>query len=104
MSIRDTSRNSTRQKMYTLIEEQKSSGMTVKDFCSRHYLSQGSFYYWLKKLQSVDATNSTDSQGGFKLLQVKEESVENSSEPFAEYKGLKIYGQVTATFLKDLIS
>lgn len=104
MSIRDTSRNGTRQKMYTLIEEQKSSGMTVKDFCSRHYLSQGSFYYWLKKFQSIDATNSTDSQGSFKLLQIEDEPVPSGAEVFAEYKGLKIYGQVTATFLKDLIS
>jgi hypothetical protein len=105
MNIQDkVDRSVTRQKMYALIDEQKSSGLTVKDFCIRHYLSQGSFYYWLKKYQSIEDTGSTESQGGFKLLQIKDEPVESGTELFAEYKGLKIYGQVTATFLKDLIS
>ena len=41
-----------------VIQECKDSGLTNKEYCIRHGLSEKSFYYWQKKLrtQIVDST------------------------------------------------
>lgn len=33
-----------------LIEEQRSSGLTIKEFCSNHGIARATFHYWKKKL------------------------------------------------------
>ncbi len=40
-----------------VIQECKASGLTNKEYCIRHGLSEKSFYYWQKKLRSqiIDA-------------------------------------------------
>jgi transposase-like protein len=38
-----------------LIQLWKNSGLTVRAFCARHYLTQSSFYAWRRELQQRDA-------------------------------------------------
>lgn len=92
------------QKMYTLIQEQQSSSLTAKEFCTQNHISQGRFYYWLKKYRGLESAPVNEGQSSFKLLQVRDELSDSGPGLFAEYKGLKIYGQVPSQFLKDLIS
>lgn len=33
-----------------LLEEQKESNLTIKDFCSNHGIARSTFHYWKKKL------------------------------------------------------
>jgi hypothetical protein len=33
-----------------LIEEQRTSGLTIKEFCSNHAIARAAFHYWKKKL------------------------------------------------------
>ena len=32
-----------------VIRDQKSSGLTVRDYCQEHGLSENAYYYWLRK-------------------------------------------------------
>ena len=36
----------------------KHSGLTVRDFCDRHHLTQPSFYAWRRELQQRDAATT----------------------------------------------
>jgi hypothetical protein len=88
--------------IYALIEEKQ-----VHD--SERVLYQALFIsrvllLLVKKYQSIEDMSNNEILGGFKLLQIQNAPVDSPTTLFAEYKGLKIYGPVTATFLKDLIS
>ena len=36
-----------------VIQDQKSSGLKVNEYCEKHNLSRDSYYYWLRKVKSV---------------------------------------------------
>jgi transposase-like protein len=38
-----------------LIQQWRSSGLTVRAFCARHHLAEPSFYAWRRELQQRDA-------------------------------------------------
>jgi hypothetical protein len=42
-----------------LIRLWQNSGLTVRDFCACHQLSQASFYAWRRELQERDAATTT---------------------------------------------
>ena len=37
------------QNWVAVIRDQKSSGLTIKDYCQEHDLSENAYYYWLRK-------------------------------------------------------
>ena len=41
----------TESKFIALLDRQKESGLSVKDFCSNEGMTESTFYYWRKKLQ-----------------------------------------------------
>jgi len=41
-----------------LIEEQRTSGLTIKEFCSNHAIARATFHYWKKKLTKEPARNA----------------------------------------------
>ena len=94
---------STQHKMFSMIEEQQSGKMTVKEFCERNSLSEARFYYWRKKYMDVTKPGSELQLGGFSLLHVDEKSPKDAIL-FAEYKGMKLYQQVPVSYLKELMS
>ena len=67
----------------TAIQECKASGLTNKEYCIQHGLSEKSFYYWQKKLriQIVDAVPE---------LVPLEESSEQSGELHVRYRGAEL--------------
>ena len=40
-----------------LIDEQRSSGLTIKEFCSNHGIARATFHYWKKKLTKEPVRN-----------------------------------------------
>ena len=89
--------------MFSLIAEQSTSGQSIKSFCGRHGIASGNWFYWQKRYQQkhIEPHNNN---GSFTLLQITPD-VESSVDSgiFAEYKGMKIYRLVPASFLKELI-
>ena len=43
-----------------VIQECKASGLTNKEYCIRHGLSEKSFYYWQKKLRTQIVTSAPE--------------------------------------------
>ena len=37
------------QNWLAVIRDQKSSGLTIKEYCKEHKLSENAYYYWLRK-------------------------------------------------------
>ena len=50
---------SKREKMFTLVEDFRASGLTGKAFCQTHGIVTSTLYYWVKKF------NESASPGGF---------------------------------------
>ena len=50
MKLTETTRQIRLQQWYHLIQEQKSSGLTVEKWCESKQISPGSYYYHLKKV------------------------------------------------------
>lgn len=90
------------QYMFSLITEQTTSGQSIKSFCARHGIPPGNWFYWRKRYQQRKSQGQNDN-GGFTLLQITPDVVDSvESGIFAEYKGMKIYRPVPASFLKEL--
>jgi hypothetical protein len=91
----------TRQEISQLLKEfDKSQGMTAKDFCQKHQISEGAFYSARKRHRS---TKRELRKPGFIALQPPS-GKERSGILFAEVKGIRLYQAVPAEYLKTLAS
>ena len=93
--------NRTADEMYKLISGHKTSNLTVKEYCEQNDLAAGTYYYWQKKYLAINEASAT-TQSGFTLLQVQDTLQEQGL--FAEVKGIKLYREVPASYLKELLS
>lgn len=89
--------------MFSLIAEQAASGQSIKSFCARHGIPSGNWFYWQKRYQQSNVESHSDN-GSFTLLQIAPDELP-PVEPgiFVEYKGMRIYRPVPASFSKELI-
>jgi hypothetical protein len=91
----------TRQEITQLLREyDKSQGMTAKEFCQKHQISEGAFYSARKRHRS---TKGAPEKSGFISLQLPA-GKERSGVLFAEVKGIRLYQAVPAEYLKTLAS
>ena len=91
----------TRQEITQLLREfDKSQGMTAKDFCQKHQISEGAFYSARKRQRSK---KDEPQKSGFIALQPPA-GKERSGVLFAEVKGIRLYQTVPAEYLKTLAS
>lgn len=88
------------EEMQFLLDEQASRGLTVKEFCREHHLSQAVFYYWQKKLKAQGGLKEST---GFREIAVKTENSPVSGGVFAEYRGIRFYQEPSASLLRQLI-
>jgi hypothetical protein len=93
-------RRSHQQITQLLKEYDKSQGITVKDFCQKHQISEGAFYSARKRNRS---TNGEPRKSGFIAFQPPA-GKEPSGMLFAEVKGIRLYQAVPAEYLKTLAS
>ena len=80
----------------SLLASYKQSGMSAKEFCKTHDITEGVFYKW----RSRNLNRPLAKQSAFIALQP---SVGTASL-FAEVKGIKIYQAVEASYLKELLA
>lgn len=78
----------------------KKNGFTVKEFCKRNGISEGSFYSARGRQRSF--AKSSRKKTGF--IAIGTSPSPQSATLFAEVNGIKIYQAVPADYLKDLIS
>ena len=91
----------TRQEITQLLREfDKSQGMTAKDFCQKHQITEGAFYSARKRQASKKGDSG---KPGFIALQPPA-GKERSGVLFAEVKGIKLFQAVPAEYLKTLAS
>jgi len=100
---RKISKSTKEEYMFSLISEQLNSGRSVKSFCDQHNIQSSNWFYWQKKYQQHQAS-SNGNESSFTLLQITPDLITpDDSVIFAEYKGIKLYQQVSASFLRELI-
>lgn len=88
----------TAAEMLELKCEFEKTKLTVHGFSRLHRVSSGILYRWKRQGQSKETKIS-----GFARVEVsKSAPVENSL--FAEVRGIRIYQQVSASFLKELLA
>lgn len=86
----------TEEQILNLLEEFEKSGFTAKEFCEVSDIHEATFYSWQRKYPKDDVK-------GFATIEVVPARVERP-ELFAEIGNIKLYKQVSAEYLKTLIS
>ena len=94
-------RRSKDQLLALLAEYDKTTGMTIKDFCKLHKVTGGSFYTARKRQRAAAALKKQSS--GF--IAIKRPAPDQTvATLFAEVKGIRLYQHVPVDYLKALIS
>jgi transposase-like protein len=107
--IRQQKRKFTEQEILNLLEEYKRCDTTAIDFCRKHDIVEGTFYFWKKKYQSK--TELADKATGFVPLTISapaqrenyEESVLFAEVIMENGKSIRLFRQVPGKYLKELI-
>lgn len=81
-----------------LLELFSQSGMSAKEFCVLHSISEAGFYKW----RSRYSNKPSGGENNFVMLR-EASAVHDSSVLFAEVKGIRFYQAVSASYLKELI-
>lgn len=94
------------EEIQRLLTEQEQSGLTVKEYCEMYDIVEQTFYGWIKRYRSkiVEVSNPATVPGGFASLEVVPTLVYERPQLFAEIGDIKIYKEVSAEYLKALIS
>ena len=85
------------QMLELLAEYDKTTGMTVKDFCQLHKVTEGSFYTARKRHLAAEKK-----QPSRFIAIVPHGSAHPTATLFAEAKGIKLYQVVPVDYLKAL--
>ncbi len=78
----------------------KKHGLTIKEFCKLHGISEGSFYSARSRQRST--TKSSHKKTGF--IAITPSPSQPTATLFAEVGCIKIYQAVPAAYLKSLVS
>ena len=89
------------QEISHLLEEFKTSGVSTQEFCDKHGIPKGTFYTWKKRFKKKAVKASAS---GFVKVSVSK-ALPGGPTPilFAEVKGIRLYQEVSASFLKALL-
>jgi hypothetical protein len=84
------------------VHQQPGSGMIVSEYCTANQISEGSFYYWLKKIKNTAPAPLTTPA----ILPVKimEAPHSHASNIFAEVRGITLFQPVPAEYLLALLN
>ncbi len=85
-----------------ILDEYRKSNLSVKAFCIENNIASASFHNWKKKYNKPAV--KPGKQRGFTALQVTPFIPVMEPALFAEIKGIKIYQQVDAVYLKELLA
>ena len=82
-----------------LLKEFASSGISAKEFCALHDITEAGFYKW--RVRHLPKPSSE--KEAFVLLQGPSR-ITNEPALFAELKGIRIYQLVAPSYLKELLA
>jgi transposase-like protein len=85
-----------RSEILDLLQEYRESKLSVKLFCEKRSISEGSFQNWRKRY-GTDQSSATGT--AFTAVSVSAAAV----GLFAEVNGIRIYQPVSAGYLKELL-
>lgn len=88
--------------MATHVQQQPRSGMIISEYCRANKISEGSFYYWLKKVK--DAASAPLTAPTVVPLKIIEPPHEPVSNIFAEVRGITLFQPVSAEYLLTLLN
>lgn len=89
----------TEEEIIKLLDEQERSGFTVKEFCVVSDINEATFYSWLKRYRKTE-----EEQNGFTSIEIVPSGKEVKPQLFAEVGNIKLYKEVSAEYLKTLLS
>jgi len=93
-------RRNKQQLLDLLAAYDKTTGVSIKDFCKLHKVTEGSFYTARKRHRGVTAAKKQST--GF--ITIKRPAFDQPvANLFAEVKGIKFYQPVPVDYLKALI-
>ena len=87
--------------LHLLAEYEESHGLTIKQFCQQHDISEGVFYSYRSRYGVKHQSKSKS--GGFIAITAPVPK-DSTNTLFAEVNGIKIYQAVPADYLKTLAS
>jgi hypothetical protein len=82
------------------LKDQEESDFSVKEYCEMMEIVEATFYSWLKKYRS----KPEEEPKGFAQVEVIPTIVQSKPQLFAEVGNIKLYKEVTAEYLKTLLS
>lgn len=82
-----------------LLSAFSASGISAKEFCTLHDITEACFYKWRVR----HLPKREEEKGGFVILQGTAE-LNSGSSLFAEIKGIRIYQSVSPSYLKELLA
>lgn len=75
------------KKFLTIYEDYKSSGLTVREYCSNLGMNEAKFYYWKKKLKDEQA----EPNGFIPVVFKQKESQQLAMKPVIENQTSQVY-------------
>lgn len=90
----------TEEQILSILDEFDRSGFTVKDFCEVSDINEATFYSWIKKYRS----KPEDDVKGFAAIEITPSLIHSKPQLFAEIGNIKLYREVSAEYLKALLS
>jgi len=97
---------SKQQAMDCLID-QRQSGQSVKEYCQANGMSEKTLYRWLKKYgdpKPGKRKRQLQEKGGFANIEVVGNVMDPGPQLFAEVGNVKLFKEVSAEYLKKLLS
>lgn len=88
------------QQVLALLEELEASGYTVKEFCEISDLNEATFYSWLRKYRQ----RAEEEIKGFAVVEVLPSVTPTKPALFGEVGLIRLYKEVSAEYLKSLLS
>ena len=83
-----------------LLKEFTDGGLTTKEFCILHNITEAVFHKWRSRYSDVLSKN----RDGFVALKQTGSGRTLNEMLFAEVKGIRIYQAVSAAYLKELLA
>lgn len=96
-----------KQQAMDCLKDQRQSGQSVKDYCQANGMSEKTFYRWINKYgdpRPVKRKRKVQKKGGFASIEIVRNVVDSNPQLFAEIGNVRLYKEVSAEYLKKLLS
>lgn len=96
-----------KQQAIDCLHAQRQGGQSIKEYCQTNGMSEKTFYRWLKKYggpKPEKRKRQYQKRGGFASIEIVSNVIDRNPQLFAEVGNVKLYKEVSADYLKKLLS